>query len=140
MENYTIKTGDDIEYLQFNKLLEFQDDLAHGFTLKTFNVGLNKEESNLDFNNEKISRLLNIEKEKIYKPKQTHSSNIVQIINGKENLINVDGLITDKIKKALVISIADCICLMMYDPKNKVIANIHSRLEGNIAKNRTKSG
>ncbi len=134
MENYTIKRNEDVEYLQFNKLLEFQDDLEHAFTLKTFDVGLNKEETNLDFNFNKISRVLNVEKEQIYKPKQTHSSNIVQITDGKENLMNVDGLITDKNNRALVISIADCICLMIYDPKNKVIANIHSGWKGTLQK------
>ncbi len=134
MENYTIKKCDDIEYLQFNKLLEFQDDLKHAFTLKTYNVGLDKKDTNIDFNFNKISNILNIEKEQIYKPKQSHSSNIVEITDGKEDLINVDGLITDRINKALVISIADCICLMMYDPKNKVIANIHSGWKGTLQK------
>ena len=134
MENYIIKKNDYIEFLQFNKLLEFKDELEHAFTLKTFDVGLNKEETNSKVNFEKISKLLNVEMNCIYKPKQKHTSNVVQIIDGKESLINVDGLITDKSKKALVISIADCICLMMYDPKNKVIANIHSGWKGTLQK------
>lgn len=34
MTNYTIKKNENIDYLQFNKLLEFQDKLVHGIFLK----------------------------------------------------------------------------------------------------------
>ena len=42
MDNIIIKKTDQIEYLQFKKLLEFQDDLIHAYTLKTYDIGFRR--------------------------------------------------------------------------------------------------
>lgn len=43
-----------------------------------------------------------------------------------------DGIITDIKEVFLVIQVADCQAVMLYDPKKKVIANIHSGWQGSI--------
>ncbi len=50
---------------------------------------------------------------------------------GKESY-TADGVITDIKGVALVIQVADCQSVMLYDPVKKVIANIHSGWRGSV--------
>ncbi len=51
-----------------------------------------------------------------------------------EELLETDGLITNKENITLVTTNADCILLLMYDPIKKVIANVHSGWRGTFQK------
>lgn len=134
MSEITITKTENLEYLQFNKLLEFQDEIIHAFTLKTFNFGLDKAEENRKESFKIIAKTFNVNEKNIIKAKQTHTDSVIEIRDQELNLKDVDGLITDKQNKALTISFADCIDLMMYEPKEKVIANVHSGWKGTIKK------
>lgn len=46
--------------------------------------------------------------------------------------VTADGIITDIKDLALVIQVADCQAIMLYDAKKKVIANVHSGWRGSI--------
>jgi len=46
----------------------------------------------------------------------------------------VDGIITDKANVATLLTFADCMSLLMYDPVNKALANIHSGWQGTVKK------
>jgi YfiH family protein len=50
---------------------------------------------------------------------------------GKE-VYTADGVITDMKGVFLVIQVADCQAVMLYDPKKEVIANIHSGWRGSV--------
>ncbi|MBU1340440.1 MAG: peptidoglycan editing factor PgeF [Proteobacteria bacterium] len=50
---------------------------------------------------------------------------------GKETYM-ADGIITDMKDVFLVIQVADCQAVMLYDPQKKVIANIHTGWQGSI--------
>jgi hypothetical protein len=50
---------------------------------------------------------------------------------GKE-LYTADGIITDMEEVFLVIQVADCQSIMLYDPEKRVVANIHSGWRGSI--------
>ena len=130
MSNTTITKKDNLEYLQFNKLLEFQDKIIHAYTLKSFDIGLVKEEKEKKQIFNIISENFNFDTKNIIKTKQTHSNNIFEIKNIEKNLVDIDGLITNYKNRALTISFADCICMMLYDPKNNVISNVHSGWKG----------
>ncbi len=130
MSNVVFVKKDDIEYMQFKKLLEFQDELTHAYTLKTYGIGLNKDIENTNKVFEILANTFNFSKEDIIKTKQTHTNNIVEINDKEVSLENTDGIITDKKEKAILTSTSDCICFMLYDPQNKVIANIHSGWKG----------
>lgn len=124
----------DIEYLQFRKLLNYSDKLEHCYTMKPldFNVK-NIQEVSKEY--EKICRVLNLDANNIYRPKQTHSNNVkkVDIQEAKiygEELHDVDGLITNKPDKILSLCYADCISLFFYDPIKNVIGNVHSGWRG----------
>lgn len=77
-----------------------------------------------------------------YETKQTHS-NIVHIVDDNyQNGSIGDSLITNEINKLLIIKIADCVPIILYDKENQVLALIHSGWKGtleNITENTIKT-
>lgn len=140
--DYIIKQTDNIDFLQFNKLLEFEDKLSHAFTLSNHEVGFKRYNDNI--RNSSINNLimqLNITPTLIIQPHQEHTNNIYEfrkeenknIKNDKSlELENVDGVISNKPQIASILTFADCVPLLFYDPKNNVYANIHSGWKGTI--------
>ncbi len=135
-----IKHGE-VEYIQFKRLLEYSNILTHCFTLRPLNFeGFkdyqeHKEKITDDY--KKICSELEIKYENICRPKQTHTDVIKNIEDGDEGIYlkefyDVDGLITNKENKALVLAFADCTPLLFFDPIKKVIANVHSGWKGTV--------
>ena len=130
----------DIEYLQFRELLKYSKNIEHCFTMKMqdFKIG-DIEKVKEEY--KKICDALKLDYQKIYRPEQTHSCNVKVIekeepsIHG-ENFKDIDGLITKEKGKILSLTYADCIPLYFYDPTKNIIANVHSRMERHISKNR----
>lgn len=129
----------DIEYIQFNRLLEYKN-LFHAITLKKHNVGfkIRENDKTRESSIEKVKKLTSFER--IIQLKQNHTDNIITINHYEsESIINeedidsyADGLITNEKKIASIITIADCIPIIIYDPKNNVVANIHSGWKGTV--------
>lgn len=97
-------------------------------------ITLNIDENILNiFTNKTINEILKeFELNEFYELKQTHS-NIVHIVD--ENYINEsigDALITNQKNKPLVIKIADCIPIVLYDKEKEIIAIIHSGWKGTL--------
>lgn len=145
------KKKNGIEYLQFKKLLEYPE-LVHCYTLKAndFDIAGNdtyEEKRDILYSNfEKLSKALDIEKDTIIRPYQTHT-NVVEAI--KENwynthekkisifpkeLTNVDGLITNQKDITFSLGFADCTPIYLYDPVKKVIGDIHSGWKGTLGR------
>ena len=62
-------------------------------------------------------------------------SDIINILD--DNYINNtegDALITNQINKPMIIKVADCIPIILYDRENKVIALVHSGWKGTLKK------
>ncbi len=139
MENYIIKNDNGISYLQFTKLLEYQDIVKHAISLKPIDIGsndtfYNKQEA-VYKDYEKMCTSLELDYNNIYRPYQTHTDNVKNVENEKPGIFTdefreIDGLITNKKNKILSISVADCIDLMFFDPVKNVIANTHSGWQG----------
>ena len=122
-----------IQYLQFKRLLQYQNKLKHCYTLKPLDFKNSTKDSD-DY--KKICKEININNENIVHPKQTHTK-IVRIVNEDDessNFDEVDGLITDKKNKALSLYFADCTALFLYDPIKNVIGDIHSGWRGTVQK------
>jgi len=153
-ENVIHIKKDEVEYLQFRKLLEYQDTITHAFTLgkeldyrqPRYNRECPISLEQIELNKQSYKKMCNaigIEYKDIVKTNQTHSDR-VQVISKKvqenapdfteECYDNTDGLITNKKKLAICATNADCIVLMMFDKKNKVIANVHSGWKGTVQK------
>jgi YfiH family protein len=61
---------------------------------------------------------------------QIHSSNITQV-NGDEGVVREsDGLLTERPKVLLAVSVADCTPVLLYDPVTKIIAAVHAGWRG----------
>ena len=87
------------------------------------------DENNVKSNREKFFGSLEINIKNLAIPKQIHSSN-VRIINKPGLYPETDALITNSKNLFLVISIADCYPVLIYDRKNQVVAAVHSGWRG----------
>lgn len=131
--------NNNIEYLQFRKLLEYSKNIQHAYTLKPLDYGHNenmevkKEEVIEDY--KKICKSLKLNANNIYRPYQTHTDNVEKVEKQASGIFtkdfqNIDGLITNQKEKILSLSFADCTSLYFYEPTKNVIGNIHSGWQG----------
>lgn len=150
-ENVIQVEKDGIQYLQFRKLLEYSDIIAHGYSLgidKNFRTArANKQQlpeqefkaAIQDYYN--LGKCIDIKLNKMVKPNQDHTDKI-QVVekhlleDGPDFNLEVydktDGLITNKKDIALATTNADCILLLFFDPVKNVIANVHSGWRGTL--------
>jgi YfiH family protein len=110
----------------------------------TLNLGPNRGDD-LDCvrkNYEILCAAIGTDPENVVLSKQTHQDRIIEVTpamrgNGlyiPNQFTDADGLITREKNVALVVFFADCVPVMLYDPKEKVIASIHSGWRGTILK------
>lgn len=122
-----------INYIQFKILNDLG--IKHAYSLKT--EGVNFRHSGGDLVTEKASyrRLcdaVDLNVDNVTKPKQKHTNKIKRVdkVYLPEEIGEIDGLITNKKDIVLATTNADCILYLLYDRKNKVIANVHSGWRG----------
>lgn len=121
-----------VAYLQFNKLLEYQDKIVHAYTLKENGASY---ESNDGTNYRQLCDALEIDDKKLISIKeQIHSQFVECVEDEKKVYTKIDGLITNKKEIALSLRFADCTPLFLYDPIHNVIGNIHSGWKGTTKK------
>lgn len=150
-ENVIHVIKDGIQYLQFRKLLEYNDIITHAYSLgidtnfmtaKPNKQEIPKEKYEKAINDYKnICNELNVNYLNVVKTNQEHTDNI-QIVNKKINVDNMDvniekyddtdGLITNKQNLILATTNADCILMLFLDPVTKTIANVHSGWKGTL--------
>lgn len=150
-ENVIHIIKDGIQYLQFRKLLEYDNIITHAYSLGTdlnFRTAkINKEAlSQKEYDKaidsyRKICDSLGTDYKNIVKTNQEHTDNI-KIVKEKINKefmdINLeeyqetDGMITNKKSFMLSTTNADCILLLFFDPVTKTIANVHSGWKGTL--------
>ena len=140
-----------IQFLQFRRLLEYQDILIHAYSLGA-DVNFRTARANgqsfteaeykkalEDYTN--LCRTLECKMENVVKTNQTHSD-CVKVAKRKikidepdfnlEEYSKTDGLITTKSNLILSTTNADCILLMFFDSIKKVVANVHSGWKGTL--------
>lgn len=139
-ENIIHIKKDELEYIQFRRLLEYEN-IKHCFTLKPLEFASNatyKEKKNeVESSLKLLSNELLFDTKDICRPRQTHTDRVEKIDEGDDGIYlqkfdNVDGLITNKKNKVLMLSFADCTPLLFYDTIKKVIANTHSGWKGTL--------
>ena len=133
-ENIVHIKKDEVEYLQFRRLLEFSN-LVNCYTLRPLNYNkktLTSQE--LEENYNKICKALEIERKNLIRPYQSHTDCIENVEKTDVNYNDVDGFITEKENIDLTLSFADCTPILLYNPVRKVIANIHSGWRGTVQK------
>ena len=150
-ENVLHIKKDGVEYLQFKKLLDYQDTINHAYS-----IGVDKNYRTAKANKEKLQEdvyqkalkdyeilchAMGSKLEHLVKTNQAHTDEVKiakEKINSNEPDFNLeqyaktDGLITNQKGMMLSTTNADCILLLFFDPKNKVIANTHSGWRGTL--------
>lgn len=132
-ENVIHVKKDDIEFLQFRRLLEYKSKLVHAYTLKPINLR-NKSKEDDDY--VKICGALGLDNNNLIHPSQTHTNNVgIATLHSKSSdFPDTDGLITNEKNKILSAVFADCNSLLLYDPIKNVIGDIHSGWRGTVSK------
>ena len=145
-----VKNGH-MEYLQFRKLLEYEDIINHAYTLgidvgfKTTTVNQNlAPKERLELAKESYKKLcssIGSDYVHIVQANQNHTD-IIKTVTKKVNTNEPDfslaekgiedGLITNKKDFMLATTNADCILLLFFDPVKHVIANTHSGWRGTL--------
>lgn len=138
--NYEIIIFNNIRYIYVPKLLE--QGLKHCWTTADLNMRIGSlERDNGDINNYYDTfKSFNMNPENIFICNQVHDDNIEMIENiGKTKVFKVgklvketDGLITNTKNNILITNYADCNPIILFDPVNKVHANIHSGWRGTL--------
>lgn len=130
----------ELEYIQFRKLLEYKN-INHCFTLKPLefagNASYKEKKEQVEKGLKLLSKEFDLDVGNICRPKQTHTDKVEKIEDGDEGIYvqkfdNVDGFVTDKKNKVLMLGFADCTPLLFYDPIKNVIANTHSGWKGTL--------
>lgn len=143
-----------IEYLKFKILEKYSDKIEHVITLKHGGVSKGEVESlnfravgkddknNVLKNLDLICEILDIKSSEVHKGKQNHTSNILVIDKSNKDAYEFekfsseeyDGYVTNEPKIATLVTTADCNPIIIYDPTNNVLANIHSGWKGTLKK------
>lgn len=131
-----MKTIEDKYFLKFSKLNEYHN-LIHFYTKKPFTIGFSadtKEQKDKKF--KELGQKINYQFKKYILALQEHTTNVIKITdqNVNETFTGVDGLITNLKDVALVTTTADCQAILLYDPVNQVIGNIHTGWKGTLNK------
>ncbi|OGU58684.1 MAG: hypothetical protein A2X64_09295 [Ignavibacteria bacterium GWF2_33_9] len=117
----------------------FDDEIITGITLKNddlfppFGFSISQAdiftEQEVVQNRKILANELGFSLEKFIYQKQIHS-NIVNIAKSNFPIYESDGLITNEKELILVLSLADCCGIMVYDNQNQVIGAFHSGWKG----------
>ncbi|HIP02915.1 MAG TPA: peptidoglycan editing factor PgeF [Campylobacterales bacterium] len=124
-------------FTQFEDSLFFTVTSRYGGVSKTpydsLNLALHVKDSpkNVLENRTITSEKYNFLIENLIYMEQTHSANIAVIKDASMNRIeNCDALITNVKNIPLMVMVADCIPILLYDPKKSVIAVVHAGRNG----------
>ena len=103
---------------------------------KGLNCGRGSKDSkkNIKRNLNYVAKKMSVEKNKLILMHQTHSNKVVEIKkNNFKKRIVADAMITKMNKVALGVLTADCVPIIIYETKNKIIGCIHAGWRGAVS-------
>lgn len=92
-------------------------------------------------NKEWLCKELHISEQQLWLPRQTHTDHVMSIDSPflslsqeqqKQQLQDVDALITNLPQQCIGVSTADCVPILIYDEEHKAIAAIHAGWRGSV--------
>jgi purine-nucleoside/S-methyl-5'-thioadenosine phosphorylase / adenosine deaminase len=129
----------DIEYLRFPILKKYENELWHGVFTRLGGTSLPPYDSlNLGTlvgdKPEDVAKNRDLVREicscrELVALKQVHGKRVIHVTDSypaRDEVLEADALITNVKNKALVIQLADCQGIFLFDPIKKAVANIHS--------------
>lgn len=126
--------GQKVQYIKSKLLSKYDDSIYHGITIRGTDF-MHKDINSPIFltSKGKMSEEFKISSDNLYFLNQVHDKNILEITENTVNKISdFDALITTLPYKMLMTCFADCVPILMFDTKNKVIASIHSGWKGTV--------
>ena len=100
---------------------------------KSLNCGRGSKDNkkNINKNLNFVAKKMAVKKNKLILMHQTHSNKVVEIKkNNYKKKINADAMITKMKGVAIGVVTADCVPIIVYDIKNKIIGCIHAGWKG----------
>ena len=100
---------------------------------KSLNCGKGSKDSkkNISKNLGFIANKMGVKKAKLILMNQTHSNKVIEIKNNNyKKKINADAIITKITGMGLCVLTADCVPILLYDKKSKIIGSIHAGWKG----------
>ena len=140
---------------RFNNLSKFKKEIEHFISDRkggvspapydSLNIGFNTQDDRKYVlrNRKALLEKVGIKLRALTTAKQTHSNNVYLVSPFQRGLgskdyesaiSDTDSLITRSPDILLLVQVADCVPLLIYDPKMKVIAAVHAGWKGTIAK------
>ncbi|MGA9364517.1 MAG: peptidoglycan editing factor PgeF [Bacteroidota bacterium] len=133
---------DEIPIIRSRKFSEYPS-IAFGFSTRiggvspeplglnlSFNVGDDRDR--VAENRRRFLAVFNIPPDRLAIPKQSHSKTVKRV-NHPGEYADCDALVTGEKGVYLVVSVADCIPLFMYDPIRKLVAAVHVGWRGSAS-------
>ncbi len=123
--NLSFSRGDDIDNVIINNL-RFAKAVGYDFNERVFSDQVH---------DVKIRQVTREDTKKGLRIKLDHQGNYIEPVSGEENdIIGIDGLVTDEPGIPLITFYADCVPLYFYDPVKKVVGLAHSGWKGTVNK------
>ena len=100
---------------------------------KGLNCGTGSKDSKININKNLnfVAKKMGVKKTKLILMHQTHSNKVVEIKKyNYKNKINADAIVTKMSGIAIGVLTADCVPIIIYDIKNKIIGCIHAGWKG----------
>lgn len=87
-------------------------------------------------NRRRLAIAMGVSEHELHFPSQVHKTRIVHVSPQtlKEELLETDALITTSKHTCIAVMSADCVPILLFDAKNKVVAAVHSGWRGTVAR------
>lgn len=110
-----------LPYIEAENFLLHKESIRHGFGTKQLGDDVSK-----------LAQVLEVDQENIITLNQTHSSEVIVVEKNfdTKTIHDGDALITDQKGKVLVIRTADCLPVLLCDPRHDVVAAVHAGWKG----------
>lgn len=117
-------------------ILDKYDDLINLYTKRPFSLVSSELRKQKELDETTIEKWIGMKFKYVKMPKQTHTDKVVVLDenNIEEEFDDVDGFVTNLKDVAILTTSADCQNILIYDPVNKVIGNVHSGWKGTVKK------
>ena len=136
--------GQNVQYIKSKLLSKYDNIILHGITVRGTDF-MHKDINSSTFllSKEKMGKEFNISTNDLYFLNQVHDKNVLEIYEDTRNEIkDYDAVVTKVSNKMLMTCFADCVPILLFDVKNKIVSSIHSGWKGTvkqIAKNTIES-
>lgn len=146
MKNSSIRQKDGVKFVEFDHLAD-SNFCIHGFSTRiggvspppydTLNLGFttSDREENLRENRDRFLSSLNLKGYPFVQKINLIHGNLVINVNhlGKKDLVDADGMVTDKPGVLLITTFADCVPIFLADPDRRAVGLLHAGWRGTLA-------